>query len=330
MKRNKVLYICVILLLLGLILFALFGGNSAVSAKDVFSVLLGKGSRSAQVILLQIRIPRIAAAVFAGAALSVSGYLLQNNLNNMLASPSLLGINSGAGLGVLLSALIFPYRFGVKCFAAFLGAFLVTLLVYLLSSTTGMSKSSVILSGVAFSALCSSFINIIISLRPETVADKAAFQIGGFSALPITVCFWGVPVILAGLLTALLSAPALDILLLGDESAKSLGVNVRLYRGIHIMCAALLSGAAVSMCGVLSFVGLLIPNIVRLFYKGRARGSVVFSMLFGACFLLLCDTLSKFMAFPYELPCGLLISCIGAPFFIGILIKKRKKLGTKE
>ena len=319
-----------LLILMAVVVFAVFCGNGAIGTEDIFKTFLGEGSPSQEVILFQVRLPRIFAALFSGAALSVSGYILQNILNNAVASPGLLGINNGAGLFVLLSALIFPYQAGVKCLMAFLGAFLVTLIVCLLAAGAGISKTSVILSGVAISAVCVSVIDVIISLNPETVADKVAFQLGGFSGVPITSVRIAVPVILLGLLVALVLAPGMDILGLGDDIAGSLGLNVRLYRIGFVLCASFLAGAAVSMSGLIGFVGLMVPNLIRMIYRGKSRGGILLCILNGATFLLFCDTLSRILVFPYELPCGLLLSVIGAPFLIWLLIKKRKRLGSND
>ena len=318
------------LILMAVVVFAVFCGNGAIGTEDIFKTFLGEGSPSQEVILFQVRLPRIFAALFSGAALSVSGYILQNILNNAVASPGLLGINNGAGLFVLLSALIFPYQAGVKCLMAFLGAFLVTLIVCLLAAGAGISKTSVILSGVAISAVCVSAIDVIISLNPETVADKVAFQLGGFSGVPITSVRIAVPVILLGLLVALVLAPGMDILGLGDDIAGGLGLNVRLYRIGFVLCASFLAGAAVSMSGLIGFVGLMVPNLIRMIYRGKSRGGILLCILNGAAFLLFCDTLSRLLVFPYELPCGLLLSVIGAPFLIWLLIKKRKRLGSND
>ena len=309
---------------------ALFVGNSAIGTGDIWEVFWGRGTDAQKLIVFDIRIPRILAALFAGAALSVSGFILQNNLNNTIASPGLLGINNGAGLFVLISALVFPYQAGMKCLMAFIGALSVTILVAVLSSGAGMSKTSVILSGVAISAVCVSVIDVIISLKPETVADKAAFQLGGFAGVPVTAVKLAVPVIVVVLIVSFLAAPAMDIMALGDETASGVGLDVKLNRRILLFAASLLAGAAVSMSGLIGFVGLIVPNLVRLFYRGKARNGLILCIMIGSAFLLLCDTLAKILVFPYELPCGLLLSILGAPFLIRILIKKRKRLGMYD
>ena len=313
-------YFFPVVILISLIMLALLAGNSAVRTKDFLGVLSGGGTDGHKMILFQVRLPRIAAAVFSGAGLSVSGFLLQGSLDNRIASPGILGINNGAGLFVLLSACFFPFQAAMKCLMAFLGALLVTFMAYGLAAKTGM--------GVAVSALCASIIDIMISWRPEIVADKTAFQIGGFAAVSAMMVSFGAPVNAFGLLAAFVTAPSMDILRLGDETAHGLGLNTRRYRGLCVFCSALLAGAAISMGGLIGFVGLIVPNCVRSLWRGNARPAVFFCAVYGALLLLLCDTLSRMVVFPYELPCGLFLSIAGAPFLILTLIRKRKRLGA--
>ena len=218
----------------------------------------------------------------------------------------------------------------MKCVLAFAGALLAAAFVILLSAWTGMSKTSVILSGVAISSLCASVSQAVIALYPETVADKAAFSLGGFANVPLSIVKPAVPVILIVLTVAVFDAGVLDLMMLGDETAAGLGLNVRLHRWLHILMAAVLSGAAVSMCGLVGFIGLMVPNFIRLFYKGKSVGCMVLCVIAGAEFLLLCDTAARLLFFPYELPCGLLLDVLGTPFLIWMLVKKRKKLGSYD
>lgn len=311
------------------VMLALLFGNSAIRTADILAVLAGGGSARQRVILFQVRMPRIAAAAASGAGLSVAGFLLQGSLDNRIASPGILGINSGAGLFVLLSAWFFPFQPRMKCLLAFAGALSVTLFVGCLAARTGMSKTSVVLAGVGISALCSSAVDVIISWKPETVADRAAFQIGGFSAVSPAAVSFALPFLGAGLLLAAATAPSMDILSLGDETAHGLGLQVRKYRAFCILCSALLAGASISLGGLLGFIGLIVPNCVRALWRGDSRTAVVLCALYGSVFLLLCDTAARLVVFPYELPCGLFLSAAGAPFLILLLMKKRKRLGTQ-
>lgn len=330
MKKNTKLFGICLVALLFIVTVSLLLGNSSVTFKDTLNTLIGHGTNAQNVIIFKLRIPRIIAAASAGAALSVAGYLLQNTLNNTLCSPGMLGINNGAGLGLLIYAMLCPYQFGGKFLATFLGALVVTVAIYFLSAGTGMSKTSVVLSGVAISALCLSLIDVIISLKPETVADRVAFQIGGFGALTSSSVYIAVPFIVVAIIVAILYAPTLDLVILGDEVASGLGVNVKLTRTIQLIIASVLSGAAVSMCGIIGFIGLIIPNVVRLFYQGKSRGGLFLCIMIGASFMTVCDTIGRTVVYPYELPCGLFLSVMGAPFLIWLLIKKRKRLGVHD
>lgn len=321
-------YFIAIFVLLSSVILALFIGNGAIESSKIIGAVFGNGTETERLIVFQIRIPRILAAAGAGTALSVSGFLLQGSLDNRIASPGILGINNGAGLFVLLSALLFPFNPGVKCIFAFVGALIVTVFVSLLSKGTGMSKTSVILSGVAVSAVCVSIIDFIISAKPETVADKTAFQLGGFANVQPVIVYLAVPVILIVLILTVIFAPGMDIIALGDETAHGLGLNVKNYRWLCVLLAAILAGAAISMSGIIGFVGLIVPNSIRVIFHVNSRSNVTLNAIYGASFLVLCDTAARIAAFPYEVPCGLILSLIGAPFLITILIKKRKRLGV--
>ena len=168
-------------------------------------------------------------------------------------------------------------------------------------------------------------IDMIISLRPETVADRAAFQIGGFAALNGRIVPFGLLFIAAGLIAAYLLAPFMDLLCLGDETAQGLGLDVRSCRYLSIACAALLAGASISMGGLLGFVGLIVPNCVRLMGARTVRSQLGLSIVYGGGFLLLCDSLIRLLFYPFELPVGLLLSALGAPFFIFLLARRRRR-----
>ena len=181
---------------------------------------------------------------------------------------------------------------------------------------------------MAVSAVCVSIIDFIISAKPETVADKTAFQLGGFANVQPVIVYLAVPVILIVMILTVILASGMDIIALGDETAHGLGLNVKKYRWLCVLFAAILAGAAISMSGIIGFVGLIVPNSIRVIFHVNSRGSVILNAIYGASFLVLCDTIARIVAFPYELPCGLILSLIGAPFLITILIKKRKRLGV--
>lgn len=314
-------------------LLALFAGTKGLSFSEGLAAvrdgIFGEGmERGAQTILLQLRLPRACAAVLCGAALSVSGLLLQLSLNNTLASPGIIGVNAGAGLFVLIASLFFPYAAFVSSASAFLGALCAVFIVYLISGRAGITKTTLVLSGVAVSSLMTAGIDILITVHPEIVVDKIAFSLGGFQNLSVASLRIASPVILLSLVGAFLLSGGIDLFQLGDEAAFGLGLNVRFFRLTAIAVSGILAGAAVSVCGLLGFVGLLIPNFIRMVSRHKTKRNIILCSLLGADFLLFCDLLSRVLFFPYELPVGLFLSCLGSPFFIWMLISKKKRLSV--
>ena len=296
---------------------------------STFAGIMGREfTETARLILFKIRIPRTVAALVCGAALSVSGLILQTTLNNTLASPGIIGINSGAGFFVLVVSLLVPFGAFARCLGAFTGAVLAVLVVYFISEKAGVSKTTLILAGVAVSSLMSAGIDVVITLHPEIVADKVAFNLGGFQNISISSLYFAIPVIVAGLVILIFLAGGIDLFALGDETAYGLGLNVRACRIAAILISGILAGCAVSICGLLGFVGLIIPNFVRLSGKANTRSSIFMCIILGADFLMFCDLIARFLFYPYELPVGLFLSCLGSPFFIWMLIRKKKKLGV--
>lgn len=305
-------------------LLSVFASSGAVNSTQLLSALWGEAADTpARMILFGIRIPRAVAAVCCGAGLSVSGLLLQESLNNRLASPGVIGVNSGAGLFVLIASLLAPHSVIIKGGAAFLGAVCAVTLVYLISLKAGPTRSMVVLAGVAVSSLMSAFSQGIISFWPETVTDKVTFSLGGLKGIESAQLGVSVIFTAAALAGALLLSGGIDLFPLGDEAAEGLGLNVRRYRAMAILLAAVLAGCAVSLCGLLSFVGLMIPNLIRIAFGENFRRSTVLCCLWGSSFLLLCDVIARSLFYPYELPAGLLLSCLGAPFFIWLLMRRK-------
>lgn len=329
-KTSSAFIIGGVLLLVVLFFLSIIAGTKALSTRDSLHSLRfifgSPVSGTGKIILTRIRIPRTLAAFACGAGLSVSGLLLQSALNNTLASPGIMGINSGAGFFVLVSSLLFPFSAIARSALAFGGALSSVLAVYFISRKAGVARTTLILAGVAVSSLMSVGIDLIITLRPEIVADKVAFSLGGFQNLSVGALYNGLPVLVLAIAVSFFLADGIDLFELGDEAAYGLGLNVKFYRISSIVISGILAGAAVSICGLLGFVGLIIPNLIRLLGKNRCRTSLILCILGGGSFLLLCDLLARILFFPYELPVGLFLSALGAPFFIWMLIARRKKL----
>lgn len=332
-KKLRLAYLVGSILLLAVFFLSLLIGSRDVSSADLFSALLrgsripeDKTARLAAVILWKVRFPRAMAGVLCGIGLSISGLLLQVSLNNSLLAPGIIGINSGAGAFVLICGILFPGMGLARSVFSFLGAFLAAMIVVGIAARAGISKTTLILAGVAVSYLFTAISDMIITWRPDSVSDKVGFSLGGLSAVSSVSLKFSLPLFALGMILVLILASGIDLFLLGDETAEGLGLPVRRWRFLCIIAATLLAGASVSLCGLLSFVGLIIPNFVRMVSGSHFKVNASLCGLYGPAFLLLCDLIARQLFYPYELPAGLILSIIGVPFFIAVLVRRKKKL----
>lgn len=279
-------------------------------------------------ILLYARLPRTLAAFLAGAALAVSGAVLQNVLANPLASPSIIGVNAGAGLGVTvcLAAGVFS-GWGISL-GAFLGSLLAVGLICLFSYRTGASRSTVILGGVALNSILNALCESITVLDPSVAALSIDFRVGGFSAVSYARLLPAGVLICLALVTLMTLCNELDVLTLGDDTAQSVGLNLRFYRILFLVLAALLAGAAVSFAGLLGFIGLIVPHFVRKIAGSESRRLLPLSAILGGSFVTVCDVAARMLFRPYELPVGVIMAVIGGPAFV--LLLTRRKGGRKH
>ena len=274
-------------------------------------------------VLAYVRGPRLLAGLFAGSALAVAGALLQAVLNNAMASPNVIGVNAGAGFFALLAAALVPEKATAAQLASFLGALGCAMLVYGLARLTGLSRTTLVLSGLAISGMFNAGINAIRLLWPESVSGTPGFLVGGLSGVTVKMLELALPYLIAGFLAAFCLSADLNVLCIGEESAQSLGLNVERTRFLGILAAALLAGAAVSFAGLLSFVGLLAPHITRRLIGSDHRILLPASALLGAICVVGCDLPSRLLFSPFELPVGILLSLIGGPFFLALLLRHK-------
>jgi iron complex transport system permease protein len=322
--RRSVLVVLACALFLAVAALCSLGiGAVPLSARGVWAGLLAGDASTAGRILYHVRLPRLFAAALAGAGLSASGLIIQTVLTNPLAGPGILGVNAGAGFFVVLCAVFMPYTAWTSPFAAFFGALCTVLLVYGIARKAGATRMTLILSGVAVASLMTAGMNAVIKLFPDVLPGVYDFQVGGFAGLSASLLLPAGLCIAAGLLLAFVFGAELDILGLGESTALSLGLNVTAFRFIFLVLAAVLAGAAVSFAGLLGFVGLIIPHVARLLTAGGSRLLLLVSALFGAGFLIVCDTVARSAFAPFELPVGILISFLGAPFFLWLLLRGR-------
>lgn len=275
-------------------------------------------------ILVHARVPRTLAALLAGFALALAGALIQAVLNNAMASPNVIGVNAGAGFFAMLTAVLFPGVAGLTPMASFLGAFGTALFIYLLAVRAGLSRTTLILAGIAVSSILTAGINTITLLFPDTVIGATGFMLGGFSGMTLAAIQGAGGYLLLGTVLAGFLAVDLNVLQLGEESAASLGLHVGRVRFLAILASALLAGAAVSFAGLLSFVGLLVPHMARRLVGGDNRWLLPASALLGGSFVLGCDVLSRLLFTPFEFPVGIIMSLLGGPFFLHLLMRRKR------
>lgn len=314
------LTVCIVLLVAA-VLLSLCVGAVLLKPSELFGMLSYPGSGGAR-IFWHVRLPRTLAAVLAGSALAVVGILIQTVLNNPLAGPNIIGVNSGAGLGAVLAFALFPTLPKLVPLTAFIGALLAVLLVYGLSRKIRASHMTLILAGVAVNAFLSAGIDLIIMLVPDAMLSSNTFRNGGLAGITLKRLSPAWLAILACIILAWMMAKELDILGLGEETARSLGLSTERVRLIFLVLAAALAGTAISISGLLGFVGLIVPHVVRLFAGNEAGRSIPAAAILGAAFLTFCDVLARSLFAPYEIPVGILLSMLGGPFFLWLIARR--------
>ena len=296
-------------------------GSTLISFADILQTFSSGFDSVAGRIILYVRLPRTAAALICGSALAVSGAVIQGVLANKLASPSIIGVNSGAGLAVTLCTAIGIYGGWRLSLYSFIGAFFTVMIVSLGAKKWGASRGTVILMGVAINSLLGAITDSIITFIPNVGVMSNDFKIGEFSGVTYSKLIPAVCVIALSIFILLTLHNELDILALGEENAKGLGMNTAFMRTLFLIFAALMSGSAVSIAGLLSFVGLIVPHAVRRIAGSRSVHLISLCAIFGGAFVCLCDTLARVLFTPYEIPVGIIMAFLGAPFFLFILFK---------
>lgn len=310
--------------LLVVILLGLMLGSANLGMEDLLRAIVDR-SGTAGVILWRLRMPRVLGAILSGMALSASGVLLQSAADNDLCSPNVIGVNAGAGLGVMVVLCFFPSS-RMTPFMAFLGGFGATMLVLMIAGTAPAHhrNTTMILGGVAVGALLNAVISFLSQKYTDVLPSYVFFTTGGFNGvywkdLPIPAL-----VILICLGLSIFLSPKLNILRLGDDLAKSLGIPVTFIRISSLILASCLCGASVSYAGLLGFVGLIVPHMARRLIGTDIRKLLPYSCILGASLVVLADLIGRWLFAPSEISAGVFLSLIGGPFFIVLLYRRRK------
>ncbi|NSW91379.1 MAG: iron ABC transporter permease [Firmicutes bacterium] len=316
--RLTVLIVLFALCILSLVLSVSFGALR-ISAGEVVKAIFHPEESINRQIIRNIRLPRTLVAGLVGICLSLSGAILQGIMGNPLASPSIIGVSSGAGLAAVIILVLLPNYYHLVPPFAFFGALATTLLIYLLAWKNGINPLRLILSGIAVSAFLNAGINALMIFFPDRVHGVVSFMVGGLAAKTWKHfnILW--PYTVAGLSIALILSQKLNILMLGDEVATSLGLKVERTRMCFIALASLLAASAVSIVGLLGFVGLIVPHMTRLIIGSDHRYLFPATALSGAMLLMACDTIARVAMDPLEIPVGIIMAALGAPFFLYLL-----------
>ncbi len=325
LQKTSAAVLLLALILVGTVLLAVRLGSVEMSSAAFLGGLFRRpGYETFTLILYQLRLPRVLGAILAGAGLSLSGLLLQNVTGNDLAGPNIIGVNAGAGFAVIL--LLFTGSVGVYWtpVAAFFGAFLTTLLILYTAVKVNGSKTTVILAGIAVTAVLNAGISFLSMLDSDVLVTYNHFSIGGLTAVRMEQLIVPGVIIGASLSAAMLFGKRINVLCLGDALAASLGVNVGRMRLFALVLASASAAAVVSFAGLLGFVGLVVPHICRRVWGGEFGRLLPLTVLFGAILVLSADLAGRLLFAPSEIPVGIVMALIGGPFFFSLLLRRKQ------
>lgn len=325
--RNRALPLALSLALLAVLAcMSICMGSARITAGDLLSAIRGTDTSStAYRIVRYVRLPRTFAAVLSGLALGIGGYLLQSALNNPLASVNIIGVNSGAGFALVLFSALFPNLVRFSIFASFAGALAAVFVVFAIAKATGASRTTIILAGVAISSFFAAGCDAVITVFPDTQMQRIEFIIGSFASVSSGQLRLCAPPILVASICSLFLRRGLSLLLLGEETATSLGLNARRVRFLSLFLSAILAGSVVSMAGLVGFVALVVPHIGRMLMKEDNRNLLPFCGILGSVMALGCDLVARTLFSPYEVPVGIVLSFLGSPFFLFLLFDRKRR-----
>ncbi|KMK78170.1 FecCD family ABC transporter permease [Alkalihalobacillus pseudalcaliphilus] len=324
-RRNKRRTLLILSALPILIIVSLLGmsvGSVSIPFLDLMNIIFHNDDSIYRTILVDLRIPRVLIGLLVGACLAVSGAILQGVMRNPLADPGIIGVTAGGGMMASITMLMLPQLSYLLPITAFIGAVVTALVIYLLAWDKGASPLKIILAGVAINALIGAVQNGLMVIFSDRVQSVIPWLAGGLNGRSWFHLDFMLPYAIIGLLLSLLAIRPANLLLLGDDSAKLLGQKVELQRFLLIVLAALLAGTAVSVAGLIGFVGLVVPHAIRIFIGEDYRFLLPLSAVYGAILVVLADTAARTLFDPIELPVGILLAVLGAPFFLYLLKRK--------
>ena len=337
--RSVVLSSSLGLVLIGAVIASAVTGQLSISPLDVLGSILKWGGIPTtfapvdpiiEATLKVVRFPRIVMALTVGAALAVAGAVMQAVFGNPLAEPGVVGVSSGAALGAS-TAIVFGVSAGGGGVAllAFLGALGATLLVYAVARAGGRTEVvTLLLTGIAINAFAQAGLAFVLFLADTASREQIVFwQLGSLAGSVWSEVLIVLPVLILGTILAILMAGKLDLLSLGERNARHLGVDVEQLRIVAIVLVALLTGVAVAFAGIIAFVGLVVPHIIRMALGPSHRGLLIASAVGGGALLVIADLLTRTLVSGADLPIGMLTALVGGPFFFGLIYQQRRRSG---
>jgi len=319
------------LLALGIaLIMSLAIGSVFLSPAQLWNTLIGHGTQVSNAILWDIRLPRTVLIALTGMALGGSGAAYQGLFRNPLADPFLIGVASGAGLGAVVAMSIqWPYSFwGLMAIpmAAFAAGLLTIFIVYSLARVgKTIPTTNLILAGVAFSSFATSLTSLLMLRSTDDMRRALGWLLGGATQSGWTAVLAIVPYLIIGLGILTFSGHALNLLQFGDDQAQQLGLNVTRTKTILLIAASLATAAAVAFSGIIGFIGLIVPHVMRLWFGADYRRLIRLSIIGGAAALILSDVVARVVIAPQEIPVGIVTALVGAPFFLWVLRRAKNQ-----
>ena len=314
-----------------LLLIDILIGMSHIGIKEIIDSIINYSGSKQDLIIRTVRLPRVLLCILIGASMAISGLIMQNLTRNPLASPQILGINSGATLSVVVIMVFFPLLgYKAKILGAFLGAGVIGLFVHVIGTVKNLSPLKITLVGISIQLFLSSITKSIMLFNESKTSDLVFWMIGGVHHAQFTHILAILPWFIVSILLITVISNSMDTLKMGDSIAISLGENVKLTKIISTITVILLSSSSVAIAGPISFVGLITPHIVSKFGVRNFRGNFILCGIYGGNLLLLSDIVSKLLKYPYESPVGIVTAFIGAVFYIFLANKEMKRGGVSE
>ncbi len=328
MRRSP--YLLSFLILALAILLSIAIGSVFISPAEIWNTITGQGAETSFAILWKIRLPRTVLVILTGACLGISGASYQGLFRNPLADPYLIGVASGAGLGAVIAmSFQWPYSFWgmfVVPLAAFATALLTVAIVYAIARIGHtVPTTNLILAGVAVSSFATSLTSFLMLRSADEMRRALGWLLGGSIQNGWTSILAILPFIIIGVGVLLASGHMLNLLQFGDDQAQQLGLNVTRTRTIILISASLVTAAAVSFSGIIGFIGLIVPHLMRMWIGGDYRRLLPLSLISGAAALLIADVISRVVLAPQEIPVGIVTALAGAPFFLWILRRSKNQ-----